>query len=136
MVHTYVQQKPIRNTTFVPDLSEEGTFTKTLPEPIGAKSDAVWHEDLTPFERCFYHQTLNSTRRFAGFIPSSLIPKDSLEFILQSRYNHNLELFGDKVDTLLQKESVGEPSFRRIRNTVDQTPLKVEHMGHPLRLGK
>lgn len=56
------------------------------------------------------------------FYLRGLIPQHSLDISLSSTYNHALERFPDKIDTILQPETVGIPSWRRLRNTKDVLP--------------
>lgn len=131
----YKQQ---RNLSYQPFIDGEGEFLKPLPRPPTApNADRLWYVGLPPHVRLNFHQTLNSTRRYAGFrkFPNK-VPADSLDLVLQSQYQHNLELFADKVDIVLQPETVGRQTFRRIRNTKDLTFERVIPIGHPLIVGK
>lgn len=58
-----------------------------------------------------------------------------MDFVLSSQYHHGIELFPEKVDYVLQHETVGTPTFRRIRNTRDLSPERKIPLGHPLQLG-
>lgn len=53
-----------------------------------------------------------------------MIPQDDLDFVLSSSYNHNKDVFPDKVDVLLQDETIGVDTWRRLRNTTDIKPEK------------
>ncbi|KAJ3645678.1 hypothetical protein Zmor_023319 [Zophobas morio] len=50
---------------------------------------------------------------------SNLIPKDDLDFILDSPYDHSMEIFPDTIDVYLQAETMGKSTWRRLRNTSD-----------------
>lgn len=131
----YKQQ---RNLDYQPLIDDEGVFVKPLPSPPTASyADRLWYFGLPPHDRLNFHQTLSSTRRYAGFrkFPNK-VPTDSLDFLLQSQYQHDRELFADKVDIVLQPETVGRQTFRRIRNTRDLTSDQVIPIGHPLIIGK
>ncbi|XP_031354574.1 protein C1orf194 [Photinus pyralis] len=108
-----IMSRRVRNKGCVPYLHTEGTITKKFP----AKFEC---DGLRPCDRLYAHQTLASTRRSAYFKPfSHLIPADSLDFLLVSSYNHNTDLFGEKVIPCLQMETLGNTTWKRLRNTRD-----------------
>lgn len=43
---------------------------------------------------------------------------------MASSYNHNKDVFPDKVDVMLQDETIGVDTWRRLRNTRDIKPEK------------
>ncbi|XP_018571568.1 uncharacterized protein LOC108911184 [Anoplophora glabripennis] len=47
---------------------------------------------------------------------SGLIPKDDLDFVLASCYNHSEEIFPDPIDVFLQPDSEDLASWRKLRN--------------------
>ncbi|KAF5282503.1 hypothetical protein FQR65_LT14273 [Abscondita terminalis] len=116
--------KRIRNKNCIPYLSAEGVITKPIPPGI-TKKGASWHVGLSPFERVYSHQTLNSVRRYANFKPfSHQVPSDSLDFILESTYDHSKEIFPEKTDCYLQPDTIGATTWRRLRNTRDLPPVR------------
>lgn len=125
----------IRNKEYHPYIDGEGCYRKCFPAPPPSANGKPWHEGLSPHDRLFYHQTLNSSRRFAGFISSYRIPEDALDLVLQSQYNHGKEIFADKVDATLTHETIGRRTFRRLRNTKDVLAPRVIAIGHPLKFG-
>lgn len=131
--------RQIRNLNYHPFIEQEGNFTKWFPRPppiANKPANSHWFEGLSPHDRMHYHQTLNSSRRFAGFQPdASKIPTDSLDLLLQSQYQHAAEVFADAVDVVLTHETVGRPTFRRLRNTKDLASERVIAIGHPLAIG-
>jgi Protein of unknown function (DUF3695) len=63
------------------------------------------------------------------------VPTDSLDIRLCATYNHSGELFSDREDVVLQVETIGYNTFRRLRNTKDVfVPAKVP-LSHPLQKG-
>lgn len=98
---------------------------------------------------------MSSVRYSKRFRANPNIPKDSLDFQLQSRYDHGRETFPERVDSVLQRDTclaatswaaphgqkeVGSVArmniFRVLRNTkVIQVKIE-EAIGHPLRMGK
>ncbi|XP_055837197.1 cilia- and flagella-associated protein 276 [Episyrphus balteatus] len=124
----------IRNTSYKPNLEHEGKFLLPLPSPPPPSTKGIWFTELKPHERLFFHQTLNSVRKSRRYSPNPNIPFDNLDFNLQSRYHHAKELFPEKVDTVLQKETVCVETFRVLRNTKDVIIKKPDPLGHPLRI--
>ena len=53
-----------------------------------------------------------------------MIPQDALDLVLASSYNHADDAFQDKVDVVLQEETLGIDTWRRLRNTRDIQPEK------------
>lgn len=127
----------VRNYSYTPYLEREGHFVCPMPKPPKVEQNKLWHSNLNTHERLFYHQTLGSVRKSKRFSPSIKIPKDSLDFQLQSRYLHSREYFPEKVDFVLQIETCQllPQTFRVLRNTRDIPLEKPEVMGHPLKIG-
>ncbi|KAL9924769.1 SR family splicing factor SC35 isoform 1-T2 [Glossina fuscipes fuscipes] len=127
----------VRNYSYAPYLEREGEFACPMPKPPDLESRKEWYTGLKPYERLFYHQTLSSVRASKRFLPTNKIPKDSLDFRLQSRYIHSNEVFPERVDTVLQTETCSKTpqTFRVLRNTKDILVDKPELIGHPLRIG-
>ncbi|XP_022830913.1 uncharacterized protein C1orf194 [Spodoptera litura] len=120
--------KQVRNKTLVPDLRKEGELTKdillsTQNKHVGSAGS-----------RLFSHHTLASVRRLSFYHPFFL-PKDSLDFVLATTYNHSTERFPDKEDLYLQPETIGCDTWRRLRNTFDKLPPVIIPLGHPMKRG-
>ncbi|KAL1497694.1 hypothetical protein ABEB36_008612 [Hypothenemus hampei] len=112
----------VRNTACVPYLDSEGVFTKPLTS-TELEKDPCCERNLTPYERLYVHHTLASARKFAHFKPfENLIPKDDLDFILNSTFDESSDLFPNKIDIYIQPETQGVLTWRRLRNTRDVTP--------------
>uniref|UniRef100_A0A336LSQ2 CSON015192 protein n=1 Tax=Culicoides sonorensis TaxID=179676 RepID=A0A336LSQ2_CULSO len=122
----------IRNSHYLPCILEEGVFVKDLPSPPNPE-DENWSNSMKTHERVFLHQTLASARRSANFRNYPTIPRDSLDIILTSQYNHSNDLFYDKNSTVLQDETCGKRTFRRLKNTKDVE--KIIPVWHPLKIG-
>lgn len=118
-----------------PFIEEEGCFLKPLPTPPNLNPYKFWHDGLSPHDRLYYHQTLNSARHYACFIKSPLVPDDATDLALLAQYDHGKEIFGDKVDVVLQHETIGRKTFRRLRNTKDIKVVREDTLGHPLAIG-
>ncbi|ALC40044.1 CG5435 [Drosophila busckii] len=149
------QNKIARNESYEPDLRNEGTYICPMPRPPPPPMDGeTWFAHLPPHERLFYHQTMSSVRYSKRFRGNINIPKDSLDFQLQARYDHGRETFPDKIDAVLQRDTccattswmaphgqkeVGANArlnlFRVLRNTRVVREKMPEVLGHPLRIG-
>lgn len=127
----------VRNYSYAPHLGKEGQFICPMPKPPEVGENQVWHANLKPYERLFYHQTLCSARSSKRFLQTTLIPKDSLDLQLQSCYVHSKESFPTKVDVVLQVETCSKfpDTFRVLRNTEDIAIKELEVIGHPLKIG-
>lgn len=64
--------------------------------------------------------------RFKNFLHRS--PKDSLDIVLSSEYNHSDDLFRQKEDVMKQPDA----TFRRLRNTKDIYIKPPVYLSHPL----
>lgn len=146
----------VKNDSHEPDLRKEGTYICPFPQPQAPpRGIDKWYQLLAPHERLFYHQTMSSVRYSKRFRANPNIPKDSLDFQLQSRYDHGRETFPEKVDSVLQRDTclaatswaaphgqkeVGSVArmnlFRVLRNTKVIRVRMEEALGHPLRMGK
>ncbi|CRL07755.1 CLUMA_CG020709, isoform A [Clunio marinus] len=130
--------KKIRNEKFHPFIKSEGVFIGNgLSEPPTVKfieKEKLWHENLEPRLRLFYHNTLSSTRRHANFM-NVKSPRDSLDIILSSEYNHSDDLFRDKEEVFRQPETNDKETFRRLRNTQDIYINPPVYLSHPLKIG-
>ncbi|XP_035906891.1 protein C1orf194 [Anopheles stephensi] len=124
-----------RNEEHIPFIDGEGSYRKTLPTPPEPHPSKRWSDSLPPNERVFYHQTLSSARRAAHFVNHGNIPVDSLDITLAAQYNHSDDLFLGKNDVVLQDETLGKRTFRRLRNTRDLVPEKIIPLKHPLLVG-
>ncbi|CAH0564569.1 unnamed protein product [Brassicogethes aeneus] len=114
----------VRNKSLVPCLKNEGFFVKPLSQGDDKKR---CKGNLKTYERLHEHQTLSSARRFAYFQAyKDTVPSDSLDVALSSRYDHEKELFPAKTDYYYQAETLGEQTWRRLRNTRDIPPVPSE----------
>lgn len=133
--------RQVRNLNYVPFIEHEGTFNKRLPQPPSRPKTTTgqqhhrWTDGLPAHERLNVHQTLNSSRRFAGFrADAAMIPQDALDRQLRSVYQHNVDLFAGRAECARSPE-VDQQWQRRLRNTRDVAPQPPVGLGHPLRLG-
>ncbi|KAI8118674.1 hypothetical protein FF38_07087 [Lucilia cuprina] len=127
----------VRNHSYAPYLEREGRLICPMPKPNNIESNKTWHANLKAHERLYYHQTLASVRGCKRFMATTKIPKDSLDFQLQSRYVHSRDYFPEKVDFVLQVETCQRfpQTFRVLRNTRDIPLEQPELIGHPLKIG-
>jgi hypothetical protein len=86
-----------------------------------------------PWYRLSNTGTLSSVRREAvHFDPEA--PRDSLDFALKTEYNHHQEFLKDKNETVLQKETLGKPHNRILKNKTVFVPAEKPRQGHPVRV--
>ncbi|XP_034445620.1 protein C1orf194 homolog [Hippoglossus hippoglossus] len=76
-----------------------------------------------PWSRLYDRATLASTRR-SVMSDELQAPNDSLDFHLNSVYDHNKDLFYKKNQTLYQKESVSEDHRKHENENLQQTEEK------------
>ena len=72
---------------------------------------------------------------FNSFYHDYRSPKDSLDIILASEYDHSNDLFLKKQEVFKQPETIEKMTFRRLKNTRD---VKIEppiYLSHPLKKG-
>lgn len=48
------------------------------------------------------------------------VPRDKLDFVLSSLYNHSEQHFPETNEYYIQKETMGIITWRRLKNTFDQ----------------
>lgn len=123
------------------------------PQPEAHLNPGNWYGHLEPYQRLFYHQTMSSVRASKRFRANPTIPKDTLDFQLQARYDHTREAFPDKVDFVMQRDTCQAVSSwsapgaanevgaqlkatRVMRNTRIVRRKQEDVLGHPLRIGK
>ncbi|GAB0087777.1 uncharacterized protein DMENIID0001_021230 [Sergentomyia squamirostris] len=128
-----IEQK--RNQSHLPHLEGEGKFVKNLPQPPAEDDETKWRDKLPANQRVFFHQTLSSARHSAVFQECGNIPKDSLDIVLASRYNHSDDLWHNKFQVFTQPETCGKITFRRLRNSLDCPAPKSQRLSHPLTIG-
>lgn len=129
----------IRNRDLVPHLENEGCFWRPLPMPrhTDEASQPSSISMISTHKRLFYHQTLNSARKTVHYQPyEDVIPQDSLDFALASIYDDKRQLHASKADVLVQMETAGFQTARRLRNTIDIIPEFEPDLGHPLIIGE
>uniref|UniRef100_A0A0A9YHD8 Uncharacterized protein n=1 Tax=Lygus hesperus TaxID=30085 RepID=A0A0A9YHD8_LYGHE len=96
----------------LPQIQHEDGLPKPLALP-GYEYD--WARHVPPFERLYHHHTLSSIRQY-HLLRQSCAPKDSLDIMLTSVYDHTKECFYPKAWPYVQPETVGLPTFRLLRN--------------------
>lgn len=86
-----------------------------------------------PWNRLSLTGTLSSSRKEAGYFDPEA-PGDSLDFVLKTEYNQHREFDKGKSETVLQKETLGKPHNRILKNRTYQVPPAKASLGHPLRV--
>lgn len=88
-----------------------------------------------PWQRLNRTCTLSSSRREV-YHHDPQAPRDSLDFVLKSEYNHHGEFLKDSSETLLQPETLGLEHGRILKNKTFHVPPAKNPMNHPLRVAK
>lgn len=135
-----MRQIQIRNRDLLPEFENEARFWKSLPSPKRHDVKHVAHTahcTLPTHKRLFYHQTLSSARKSTMYQPLvNLIPSDSLDFVLAAIGDGKQRLHASRAEILVQRETCGQQTARRLKNTIDIVPELVPELGHPLKIGK
>jgi hypothetical protein len=76
---------------------------------------------------------LSSLRKEAGYEDPEA-PHDSLDFLLKTEYDQHHEFLKGKNETCLQKETIGKPHNRILKNKTFEVPAAKLALGHPLRV--
>jgi len=116
-----------------PRLQDDGDFVgsrsvEKLPYDVPthiAQTEGPWHRlNCTP--------TLTSSRREVyHFDPKA--PRDSLDFVLKSQYDHHKEFLKAGNETLVQPETLGQEHGRILKNRLVHVPPQADELNHPLR---
>ncbi|OWF54251.1 uncharacterized protein C1orf194 homolog isoform X1 [Mizuhopecten yessoensis] len=84
-----------------------------------------------PWNRLNTTCTLASSRREI-YHHDPVAPKDSLDFILKSKYNHHQAFLKDHNETLYQPETLGVKHGRVLKNREQEVIVPVPYLNHPL----
>ncbi|PNF26508.1 hypothetical protein B7P43_G13960, partial [Cryptotermes secundus] len=101
---------------------------------VDLRNDPNWAKNLSVWQRLFAHHTLSSMRQSVAYVCCNA-PQDKLDFVLDSIYRHDAEVFPDITDVHLQPETLGHKTWRVLRNTKHIPPPEVPSRGHPIRFG-
>lgn len=103
----------------------------TEKQPYDKPAHLAQKED--PWYRLSYQGTLSSSRKEAfAFDPDA--PQDSLDFALKTEYNQHREFLKDKHETVVQKETLGKPHNRILKNKTVSVSAARPSQGHPVRI--
>lgn len=86
-----------------------------------------------PWSRLYNTGTLSSSRREI-YHNDPQAPRDSLDFVLKSQYDHHQEFLKGNNETLVQPETLGVEHGRILKNREYKIPPEAPKLGHPLRL--
>ncbi|XP_064606779.1 protein CFAP276-like [Liolophura sinensis] len=86
-----------------------------------------------PWNRLNGKCTLASARREV-YHHDPQAPRDSLDFVLKSQYDHHSEFWKPKNETLTQPETKGVDNGRMLKNRVKEIPEAKPPLNHPLRM--
>jgi len=78
-----------------------------------------------PWDRLHQTQTLSSQRRTVHhYDPQE--PRDDLDFVVKSQYNHHKEFLKSKAETLFQPETIGMYHGRKLKNKPPSPPPVIQ----------
>jgi len=86
-----------------------------------------------PWQRLNATCTLASSRREVYHMDPQA-PRDSLDFILKSEYDHHDAFLKAKNQTLYQPETVGDEHGRLLKNRVKEKPIEKPYLNHPINI--
>jgi len=110
------------------------TVYKDSDEVYGVPTHLAQQQD--PWNRLNTKHTLTSSRREV-YHHDPQAPRDSLDFILKSKYNQHEELLKNKNETLFQKETYDEnQAGRKLKNRTKVIPQKAPEMNHPITINR
>jgi hypothetical protein len=73
---------------------------------VDLRNGPNWAKNLLVWQRLFTHHTLSSMRHSVTYVCCKA-PQDRLDFVLDSTYRHEAEVFPDISDLYLQPETLG-----------------------------
>ncbi|ESP03534.1 hypothetical protein LOTGIDRAFT_137242 [Lottia gigantea] len=115
-----------------PKLQNDDNFYGTRVgqvEPYGQPTHVAQKAD--PWNRLNSTQTLCSSRREI-YHHDPAAPRDSLDFVLKTQYDHHAEFLRNKNETLLQPETLNLDHGRVLKNREEIIPKEPMYMNHPL----
>jgi hypothetical protein len=77
---------------------------------VDLRKDPNWAKNLLVWQRLFAHHTLSSMRQSVYYMCYSA-PQDRLDFVLDSIYRHEAEVFPEITDVYLQPETLGHETW-------------------------
>jgi hypothetical protein len=77
---------------------------------VDLRNDPNWAKNLLVWQRLFAHHTLSSMRQSVTYVCCHA-PHDRLDFVLDSTYRHEAEVFPDISDLYLQPETLGHQTW-------------------------
>lgn len=77
---------------------------------VDLSNDPNWAKNLSVWQRLFAHHTLSSMRQSVAYVCCNA-PQDKLDFVLDSTYRQEAEVFPDITDVYLQPETLGHKTW-------------------------
>ncbi|KAK3102401.1 hypothetical protein FSP39_011148 [Pinctada imbricata] len=115
-----------------PQLQNDGDFfgqRYTEKQPYSKPTHLAQNED--PWNRLNSTCTLSSSRHEV-YHQDPQAPRDSLDFILKSKYDHHDEFLRAKNETLYQPETKGDEHGRVLKNRIVEVIIEKPYLNHPL----
>jgi len=125
-----------RNPYPFPRLQNDDNFVgsrSTQKQPYTLPAHMAQKED--PWNRLNGTCTLTSSRREVYHLDPQA-PRDSLDFVLKSEYDHHKEFLKAKNETLCQPETIGQDHGRVLKNRIVEVPPPQNPLNHPVRISE
>ncbi|KAK3700696.1 hypothetical protein QZH41_015638 [Actinostola sp. cb2023] len=100
-----------------PKLQNDTDFAGSQADQVvdSAKGPTDTSSQSAPWNRLYKTPTLSSARReVCHYDPKA--PRDSLDFVIKSAYDHHQEFLNSNAETLFQPETLGAPHGRILKN--------------------
>ncbi|XP_032819081.1 cilia- and flagella-associated protein 276 isoform X1 [Petromyzon marinus] len=124
-------RKPYPMPTLENDESFTGTRLHHTTQRYG--EPAYLGQSQEPWQRLHASSTLASARRHNAGQHHHQVPRDSLDFVLQSLYDHHSGFLQGKNETLVQRETLDSLDGWALKTRVEENPDSGNPSGLPLR---
>ncbi|XP_032819082.1 cilia- and flagella-associated protein 276 isoform X2 [Petromyzon marinus] len=117
----------------MPTLENDESFTGTRLHHTRYGEPAYLGQSQEPWQRLHASSTLASARRHNAGQHHHQVPRDSLDFVLQSLYDHHSGFLQGKNETLVQRETLDSLDGWALKTRVEENPDSGNPSGLPLR---
>ncbi|XP_069141435.1 protein CFAP276-like isoform X2 [Argopecten irradians] len=117
--------------SFPRNQNDDNFMGQLKAEIAGYQKPTHLAQNEDPWNRLNSTCTLASSRREI-YHQDPVAPRDSLDFILKSQYNHHQAFLKDPNETLYQPETVGADHGRVLKNREKEVIKAKPYLNHPL----
>lgn len=122
-----------RNPFPFPELQNDDNFVgqrATQKSPFSYPTEVAQQQN--PWNRLYQVRTLSSGRREV-YHADPLAPRDSLDFVIKSKYDHHNEFLRGNNETLVQGETITDDHGRILKNRTVEVPPPYDPLYPPLK---